>query len=386
MYLYRFEQIVRTFLPAGAHPATWALPYWDYSSGAPSDALPPAFRTQKLPDGTANPLFVAARRAAVMKGNSLPAFVTDTSQAMAETVFTRSGFGGLTGFGGPRTGFAHQGPAFGELEAQPHGQVHVWVGGPGGLMTDPNTAALDPIFWLHHSNIDRLWSAWLSDGNSNPTSASWTSRQFALRDAQGASATMQVTDVLDSVTQLGYTYADQPAVAAASEGRRPVPDPGQPVMVGASEQPLDIDRRGGEVDIAIHGLTDSAAAGVDEQRIYLNLADIEGEANHGIVYGVFINLPENASEKVRAAHLAGAVPFFGIELTTPQGAAASGEAAHAMRYSFDITRLVDRLRAQGDWDPERLRVQVLPLGDEPESAALALPPPIRVGTFSIYQG
>ena len=24
----------------------------------------------------------------------------------------------------------------------------------------PMTAALDPIFWLHHANIDRLWEWW----------------------------------------------------------------------------------------------------------------------------------------------------------------------------------------------------------------------------------
>lgn len=390
MYLFRFEQIVRSFLPPSADPDDWALPYWDYSSGAPGHALPPAFRVPTLPDGSANPLFVPARRAEVNKGNALTVFITDVSQAMAEDVFTRPGFGGSTGFGGPRTGFAHQGPAFGELEAQPHGPVHVWVGGSGGLMTNPNTAALDPIFWLHHCNIDRVWELWLSQGHTNPASASWRNQQFALRNAQGAAATLRVADVLDPVAQLGYTYDTEPVVvaaaaAAASEGTAQVPDRGQPVMIGASSQPLELDRRGGQVEIGIGGLTEFATAGAD-QRIYLNLADIEGEANPGIVYAVYVNLPEEAPEQARAAHLAGVVSFFGIELTTPQGAAESAEAAHAMRYSFDITRLVDRLRAQGDWDPDRLRVSVQPLGEEPEAEAAAAPPPIRVGTFSIYQG
>ena len=86
----------------------------------------------------------AARRASVNAGIPLPDVVTSTSTALAETDFTAAPLGGDPGFGGPRTGFAHQGPAFGELEAQPHGPIHVMVGGNTGLMTDPDTAAIGP--------------------------------------------------------------------------------------------------------------------------------------------------------------------------------------------------------------------------------------------------
>ncbi|MFC7441701.1 tyrosinase family protein [Laceyella putida] len=43
-----------------------------------------------------------------------------------------------------------------------HNIVHRWVGGAarGSMvwMSSPN----DPVFWLHHANIDRLWSKWQS--------------------------------------------------------------------------------------------------------------------------------------------------------------------------------------------------------------------------------
>jgi len=42
------------------------------------------------------------------------------------------------------------------LEINLHNLVHRWVGGTMGLMTSPN----DPVFWLHHCNIDRLWAVW----------------------------------------------------------------------------------------------------------------------------------------------------------------------------------------------------------------------------------
>jgi tyrosinase len=38
-----------------------------------------------------------------------------------------------------------------------HNHVHMWVGGP---MTNPSISPADPLFWLHHANIDRIWSVW----------------------------------------------------------------------------------------------------------------------------------------------------------------------------------------------------------------------------------
>jgi tyrosinase len=41
---------------------------------------------------------------------------------------------------------------------QMHNRVHVWVGGDMGPGSSPN----DPVFYLNHCNIDRLWEAWLT--------------------------------------------------------------------------------------------------------------------------------------------------------------------------------------------------------------------------------
>jgi tyrosinase len=38
-----------------------------------------------------------------------------------------------------------------------HNRVHGWVAGTMGIIT---WAAYDPIFWAHHTNIDRLWRVW----------------------------------------------------------------------------------------------------------------------------------------------------------------------------------------------------------------------------------
>lgn len=45
-----------------------------------------------------------------------------------------------------------------------HGLPHIWVGGTMGTYVSP----ADPVFWLHHSNIDRLWSLWPRSQSERP--------------------------------------------------------------------------------------------------------------------------------------------------------------------------------------------------------------------------
>ena len=58
---------------------------------------------------------------------------------------------------------------FGGIEDM-HNSIHGYVGGRGH-MSDPRISSFDPIFWLHHTNIDRMFAIWqgLYD---NPNSAS----------------------------------------------------------------------------------------------------------------------------------------------------------------------------------------------------------------------
>ncbi len=58
------------------------------------------------------------------------------------------------------------GTVFSTLEGMPHNLVHNYLGGVGPLDPGPYgsmtnfLSPVDPIFYLHHSNIDRLWDVW----------------------------------------------------------------------------------------------------------------------------------------------------------------------------------------------------------------------------------
>ena len=101
---------------------------------------------------------------------------------MADPDFTGVASGGDPGFGGVDTGFSHGGQTHGALESQPHDMVHVLVGGGDpnnpqlpGLMSDPDTAGLDPIFYLHHAISTGCGRCWRQNPPSDvdPTEANW---------------------------------------------------------------------------------------------------------------------------------------------------------------------------------------------------------------------
>jgi tyrosinase len=49
--------------------------------------------------------------------------------------------------------------SYGSLE-NTHDNIHGLIGGSGGHMGRLAVSAFDPVFWLHHCNIDRLWAIW----------------------------------------------------------------------------------------------------------------------------------------------------------------------------------------------------------------------------------
>jgi hypothetical protein len=49
----------------------------------------------------------------------------------------------------------------------PHNAIHNIIGGKGGNMSDISVSAFDPIFWLHHCNMDRFYYNWLQIVHEN---------------------------------------------------------------------------------------------------------------------------------------------------------------------------------------------------------------------------
>jgi tyrosinase len=89
------------------------------------------------------------------------------TQRCVSPIYVLAGLGAsdFASFASPKAPAHSAMSGFGVLELYPHNNVHNCVGGSpynngkGGFMQN-NLSPVDPIFWLHHANIDRLWDIW----------------------------------------------------------------------------------------------------------------------------------------------------------------------------------------------------------------------------------
>lgn len=411
IYLHYFERIVRAALDevpelpddVNEVKGSWALPYWDYSRGEDSRMLPRAFREEKLPGtGDDNPLHTELRNANLMRGGRLTREFTLIAAALSEPFFAARALPGRTAaFGGAMTRKNHGGDpegAPGALENTPHNVIHGEVGlAPGGLMRDVSLAALDPVFWVHHSNIDRVWVEWLEQGGrSNPAETAWLDLRFDFHDETGAEVQKSAAEVVD-IEALGYEYEAVERVALLADEGRPLvpsepPPDHPPELVGATAEPLTLSGHPERVAIPVEEpvspalASDSGAA--EPERVYLNVEGVVGDENPGLSYAVHVNLPDDADERTRDSYHVGNVSFFGIELT--QNVETDHPAGPGLRFAFDMTELVRQLREQGRWDPERVTVSFTPMqpepapGEEDASEPVESLPPVTIGRVGIY--
>lgn len=127
--------------------ASVALPYWRFDQPAPNlftrEFLGVSDSLGTVQFSATNPLQFWVTDG-VQGINRLPFFNTATQSA-----FVRSEAQTLA--------LGSQYPAFRIMEGNPHGTAHTSF---DGSIADIGTAARDPLFFLLHCNVDRLWAKW----------------------------------------------------------------------------------------------------------------------------------------------------------------------------------------------------------------------------------
>jgi N-acetylneuraminic acid mutarotase len=181
LMLIQFEGVIREVL----HDEDFTLPYWNPITGNEADLVVPAvFRDP------GSPLYDGTRWFWVNGGGRIDTPFKDwiNLDALNEKFYI-DGPNGNLGFN-PR------------LDINPHFFTHI---GLGGDMADFSTVGADPMFYLHHANIDRLWESWNRLGNKNPTDPRYLNRKFSYGDRSGKRADLPVS-MTDRTAPLGYEY------------------------------------------------------------------------------------------------------------------------------------------------------------------------------------
>src|ERR1022692_248832 len=329
MYLYWFERIIRKM----SKEETWKLPYWNWT--APGERQLPAMFRDKSSE-----LYTPFREPAMNDGTgSLPESDVDYSASFAEANFT---------------------VASSTIEGTPHDAVHVDVGGATGWMGSVPTAAQDPIFYLHHSNMDRLWNLWLvkGGGRTDPLNDdSWKKRQFTFFDENGKQLTMTGCDVLRAAQQLDYIYENEPAQVTeyCQNPIRPVPVALKTSLLHLPDPPeLNSDRVSFSADITQVSNRLVSISGSKTEKLFLDLGRVEAERPPGVVWEVYVGLPTNAIPDPKGAFFAGNVVIF--------GAGIHGDAHHdyhPAHFSFDVSRAIAEVMKRKE---ENLLITFVPHG------------------------
>jgi tyrosinase len=255
-------------------------------------------------------------------------------------------------------------------------------------------AANDPIFWLHHANIDRIWDRWLNQGGgrANPADAPFLDQQYSFADADGSTVTVSVRDIISSA-KLCYRYDDTPnppasavlpgmaammtmmqrgqaavEVARSGEGAAAVAAERRPLGLEADTLPLTVVE--GAADTLRAAVRDAGPPASGMPRVGLEIRDIEFSEPPAFTYEVFLNLPEDADAATEARHRVGVINFFGKggDRGHAHGAA---EGPRRFTETLDATRTVARLRDAGAWNEDDLRVTLRPIGPTPPAGGEA---------------
>jgi Common central domain of tyrosinase/Polyphenol oxidase middle domain len=327
MFLWYFERV----LQAAAGDPALRLPFWDYAS---NPNLPAAYRdptyVNEAGQTVPNPLRVEARTPALNAGTTgLSAGVRTAAGAM------------------PAPGFMQFSVA---IEQTPHGAVHCTLarGGcpSGGLMGAVPASALDPIFYAHHTNIDRLYECWLrvNEPARLPTNQAHLNTQFVFVDADGSTPRRRVGDMLRS-SELGYTYSrggdcqtiTTEAVVASSAVQPAATEAA--AMSGMSFQlagPTRLERGVTTVPITVpSAMMSTEVVPSAERRYYVVIDGLKFDDPPGVLYNVYLKGDGGRREQI------GVINFFNF---SPPGKTDHAEhAGSAGHYEFDATDAIKRL-------------------------------------------
>jgi hypothetical protein len=369
MYVYNLEQIVRRVM---SRP-DFTMPYWDYTSEDPAKrgVVPVEFRSPG--DPVFGSLYRPDRNDLANSGEPIQS--GRTGDPMRITGPMRKAYYETVG---SDPGFCRS------INSGIHSNIHVLVGNRLGMGSVP-WAGGDPLFWAHHSNIDRIWASWNLYGGINPGDAEWAQQTSVFAGAAGR--VVAPFKNYFNCEELGYTYdafippattsttSTTTMMMAAATGSRIPPKNVQPELLAKAPHAAELGATAARVTLlpVAGARNEGPVLGLDpahpSRRTFLVLKDLHAWAQPGVLYDVYV-LPTRGGRLNNASYV-GPINFFDAQFHD-HGNGAMGDVLGQNLNSFDITELLRRIARSGNPNArEALLVTIIP-GGKPASDAKPL--------------
>ena len=261
-----------------------------------------------------DPMFVPPPEVRALTA-SHPSFDKPTKKAVALSMIVKAlAPKDFIGFGSDKAPFHSQSAGFGIMEGQPHNNVHNCV---GGLMQDM-LSPVDPLFFLHHANIDRLWDVWtrkqqklnlpiLPTGNDLKA---WGSEPFLFfSDEKGHPLGPKTAADYAAIGSFDYAYekgSGESAVATAVP--QPNAAPPQNFAGGITSHALALGAPAqSSVPVPQSVLQDQ------QSNVFAKVTIQDPPSAHGFSFNVFVNPPQDtAGLNEDSPSYAATLQFFGV--------------------------------------------------------------------------
>ena len=338
MYIYHFEKIVRKL----SGDKQFALPYWGYTNlqdSLKARTLPAIFRDKK------SNVYQSARLDSLLNGMPINGrgarrlSLTKLNEYNTYALYNKN------------------------IDAAPHGAMHnyigygndvtgkakyneIWQKNTDGMMAEVATAAFDPIFWLHHSNIDRIWQQWTNSANGKQVLLDELNKvpwKYEFFDENGKKKVYTVEEVVDMLYSMDYDFDDTKVQPKKTSNERMIVfntknyTKGDTLSASAKKIALNKD-----VKISLpNAVTKSknvrllSNTNKGGEMLVLSVTVSFVKAPKGD-FELYLNLPVNVKATPESKHFAGFMTFFGADHKH-----AAGNHNHSGRitktFNFDIT-------------------------------------------------
>jgi hypothetical protein len=363
-YVWSLERLLQDAIG----DSKFRLPYWDWYR---DPAIPEIFRSEWLDTQHTqkNPLYVKNRNPNANAGRAVwtPQIFTNFNEARF-------------------TAFQDQ------LNYNEHGTIHGAVG-TGTNMGSQLTAARDPLFWLHHANIDRLLPVWKKMGAqhvANTTYPLWQKETYRFPVPgwtlqNPVTVTPSIDDLALNATDgmMGYKYEDtsppsltEPEVplrpAAAKSGPAEAAEEGQ--MLNKMFNPLSIHKDieigpGGTVTLPMSSPgreklmqlaapKDTATPAPGGLAIVLSGVKLTKKDDNVLSFAVYVDLPEKKDATTRFHdHFIGSISLFALSHAEGEHDDMGPE-----ELRFEATNaLAAMVRSAKGTAPETVNVSIIPV-------------------------